>query len=73
MKKVCTGKKFEEVAVLGCPPVFCVTSTQMHAHTWLLPQSLPPLREAKDILKSFPKFDRLIGWGRLTKKGHTGA
>lgn len=74
VKKVCSlGKKFEKVAVLDCPQVFCMTSTQLNAHIWLLLQGLPPLREVKDIFKSFLKFDRLIGWGRLTKEGYTGA
>lgn len=55
---------------LGWPLLFSVISTQLHAHTWLLPQGLPPLREARNILKSLPKFARLTDWRRLTKKGH---
>lgn len=60
VKKVYTGSKFEG-AMLGWPLVFSATSTQLHAHTWLLPQGLPPLREARDILISFPKSARLTG------------
>lgn len=53
---------------LRWPLLFSVISTQLHAHTWLLPQGLPPLREARNILKSFPKFARLTDWRRLTKR-----
>lgn len=46
---------------LAWPLVISMTSTQLHARTWLLPQGLPSLREARDILKSFPEFARLTG------------
>lgn len=53
------GRRCSAELALGWPLLFSVISTQLHAHTWLLPQGLPPLREARNILKSFPKFARL--------------